>query len=826
MLRKIIRREISKSKGKYLAILAIVALGVGFFSGLDATRPAMMETGNAYLENHRFYDFSLISTAGYDKKSVKTIREEKNVQAAEGSRSCDITGTNSKEGQVFKVHSMPQEINTLKVQKGRLPKKPGECIIDSELPNSSSMVGKKISFNEEGKAPGDSDFRHEKWQVVGTCSSPLYMNLERGTSSLGSGSVDGFIYIPMKEFRQDYFTEVFVRTKGTHRIHTEAYKNRIHKEKKKMKELAAKTAQARMDRLQQNAMLLYSVSGPVAMMTPQIPDKPEVFVLTRNENTGYMCFDNDTSITGSIGKIFPLFFILVVALVSITTMTRIIEEQRSEQGTLKALGYTDGNLLTMYNMYSCSASWIGTITGYFAGTLIIPKLIWHSYTSVYGFTDHPKTVFNIKAGVVSIAVATLLSILTTWLAARSNLSEVPAELIRPKEGKKGKAILLERIKPLWKKIPLLYRISLRNTFRYKKRFFMMILGISGCTALLITGFGISDSMDNLVPSQYGKIFHYDYQVQLKKPVDLQGEKDFSRNFNREDKLLFIDRKTVKVKNKDISKNINLIISAKDDFDHFITLKDGDKKTPYPREGETVITKRYAEDLNLEKGDMVTFITDDYQKIRAKVSGVTENYIDNYAYIKCATWTSQTGHAPLCATLLVKSAEQGKYTEDQVKSLRKKNTVMNVSMSSDFRDRVDTMMKNLSTVILLLIFSAGLLAFIVLYNLTNINLTERIREIATIKVLGFYPRETAAYIFRENLFITAISAVMGSFLGKGLHRFVISKIKVDMVCFDSIINPLSYVYSIALTFLFGFLVMFIMFFKLRNINMTESLKSVE
>ena len=821
MLSKMIIRDISKSKAKFFAIMAIVALGVGFFAGLDAAEPAMMETGNEYLENHKFYDFQLISNVGWDQSDVDSLKQEDFVTTVEGSKTTDIVVGDKEKSKVFKVHSLPKDINTLEVKKGRLPKKPGECIVDSQ---SGLKMGKTLTLSDENSSNVEDSFKNHQWKIVGICSSPIYMNLERGTTSLGSGSVSGFVYVPLKEFKTDTFSEIYIRTKGTHSIHTAAYKKKIKEQKPKITSKSTDLANKRLNQLQQAQMAMLASAGMPKIADMDFPQKAESYILTRNENAGYMCFDNDTGIVKSIAKVFPIFFILIVALVTITTMTRIIEEQRSDQGTLKALGYTNKDLLRMYNTYSLSATLTGTVIGYFVGTLAVPQLVWHSYTSVYDFSKYSNVVFNWKSGIYSLIVATAISYLTTWIAAKPNLKEVPAELIRPLEGKKGKPILLEKIKPLWKKIPLLYRISLRNTFRYKKRFFMMILGISGCTALLVTGFGVSDSIDSIVKSQYDDIFKFQYEVALKAPLDEKGKETFIKEFSKDDQLLFVDRKTVKIKAKGKSKNINMIISDGDDFSKFINLKNGKKTTTFPSEGNTVITKRYATDLGLKKGSPVTFITDDYKKIHCKLSGVAENYIDKYAYISDSTLKEATGQDTSFSTVLVKS--KNKDISKQVNKLRDNRNVLSVSTSSDFRSRINTMIDSLSTVILLVVISSGLLAFIVLYNLTNINLTERIREIATIKVLGFYPKETASYIFRENLFITGLSAIVGSFLGKFLHRFVISKIQVDMIAFKCVIKPTSYIYSIALTFLFGFIVMFLMYFKLKKISMTESLKSVE
>lgn len=551
----------------------------------------------------------------------------------------------------------------------------------------------------------------------------------------------------------------------------------------------------------------------------------ECYTLGRDTNIGYVCFESDTDIVSGVSSVFPLFFFLVAALVCITTMTRMVDDERTKIGVLKALGYSSGAIMAKYLAYAGAASLLGCAIGFLGGSWLFPVVMWKVYDIMYSFSYPIHYVLDWELAAFSIGLYLLCALGSTWLVCRTSLNEVAAELIRPKAPKVGKRILLERIPFIWNRMKFLYKVSARNIFRYKKRFFMMILGIGGCTALLLTGFGIRDSIADVVDFQYQEISKFDSTVSFLDPLTEEDQAQFLEETSQwVQDAVFFHSSTVDASGKDVTKSVNLIVSNPEITD-FVDFHLNGETVPYPDSGEILINNGLANALDLEVGDTITVRDSDMQTMQLTVGGIFENYIYNYVFM-----TPETAEAQLGKTLDIKTA----YIKDQDgvepraagAAIADLDTVSSITINVDMQDRVGAMLKSLDYIVLLVIVCAGSLAFIVLYNLTNINITERIREIATIKVLGFYAGETAAYVFRENTVLTAIGAFVGIFLGKLLHAYVMTRIQIDMMHFEIRILGTSYLISFALTFVFAAIVNFVMFFKLEKINMAESLKSIE
>lgn len=556
-------------------------------------------------------------------------------------------------------------------------------------------------------------------------------------------------------------------------------------------------------------------------------EEPDDYVLTRNTNIGYACYESDSNIVAAIANVFPLFFFLVAALICMTTMNRMVEEQRTQIGVLKALGYGNGAIMGKFLFYAGSAAFLGAVLGCVGGTWLFPKVIWTGYSIMYSMGEI-EYHFDFGLAAVSIAAALLCSMGAAYFSCRYELYSVPANLIRPKAPRSGKRIFLERITFIWSRMKFLHKVSVRNIIRYKKRFFMMILGISGCTALLVTGFGIKDSVTNVADMQYDQVHIYDMSITFKDGVE-QSRKDrlaeqtkgilAQTAYRYEESVdLDFDGKT---------KSVYLEIPENaEEIDAFVNLhtKDGEP-IPYPKEGEAVLTAKIAENMGIKEGDQVILRDNDMNSLTVTVTALCENFVYNYIYINKETYEEQLGVSPDYKSAYAIVEESAKIHEAAA-VVSDQDDVLAVSVVQDMRDRIGTMMKSMDYIVILIIACAGSLAFIVLYNLTNINITERIREIATIKVLGFYAKETADYVFRENLVLTGLGAVVGLGLGKWLHWFVMYNINIDMISFKTVIMPASYLWSLLLTFGFAFLVNGMMFFKLEKINMAESLKSIE
>ena len=549
-----------------------------------------------------------------------------------------------------------------------------------------------------------------------------------------------------------------------------------------------------------------------------------LYALSRKTNVGYACFENDSQIVHGISSVFPLFFLLVAALVCTTTMTRMVDEQRTEIGTLKALGYSKGAIMSKYLFYSGSAAFIGSLIGYFGGSYLFPKVIWTAYDIMYGFTEIPY-VLSPLLGALSLGAALLCSMGATWLSCNVELSEVPAQLIRPKSPKAGKRVLLEHVGFLWRRLSFLRKVTVRNVFRYKKRLMMMVLGIGGCTALLVTGFGINDSIANLGNDQFGRIMLYDLSVSFTENQSSQDQAAFTDALGSDASgVRFVQQSSADVAYGDQTKQVNLIVSD-GSLDGFIDLHSGDAAVDFPGLNQCVISQSLMERCGLNEGDTVTVYDDAMQRMELTISGVFDNYIYNYLIVHADSVTAQWGEAPEWNAALVNCAE-GVDPHSLSATASGLDGVSNVSVNRDTQERFDNMMSSLNYIVILVVVCAAALAFIVLYNLTNINITERIREIATVKVLGFTLKETASYALSENLVLSAIGALVGLPLGKALHAFVMAQIKVDMVIFDVRVTALSYCISVALTLLFAWLVNLFMLRKIDCINMAESLKTIE
>ena len=549
-----------------------------------------------------------------------------------------------------------------------------------------------------------------------------------------------------------------------------------------------------------------------------------LFILDRNSNAGYTSLNSASDIVQGVSRVLPAFFLLVASLVCITTMTRMIDEERTQIGTLKALGYSNGAIISKYLLYAGSGAIVGCGLGVLVGSAIFPAILWQAYKIMLYITDDIVLKVNWTLCGIVVGAYTLVMLLVTWYCCRRTLAEVPAELIRPKAPDAGKKILLEYL-PIWRKISFLNKVTIRNIFRYRQRLAMMMVGIGGCTALLLTGFGLRDSIINVVDYQFQEVTTYDMSVYFSENQTEEEQTDFLKAVSgyTED-AMFYHQSSIELDHNNKVKEIYLIASG-EGLQSFIDMHDGEKQLPLPGMNEVVLSVGVAEALGIDIGDEVMMRNADMQILNLKVSGIYDNHVFNYAIVTTDTVASQWGEEPGMQMAFVK-VKAGETVHEVSAEISKRLDVMNVSVSEDLADMVGSMMDALDLVVWVVVFCAGLLAAIVLYNLTNINITERIREIATIKVLGFNAGETGAYVFKENLTLTAIGSVFGLGLGYAMLLFVMSQIKIDMVWFKALAQPASYLISIGLTMLSAIIVDFIFYFKLDQINMAEALKSVE
>ena len=550
----------------------------------------------------------------------------------------------------------------------------------------------------------------------------------------------------------------------------------------------------------------------------------DLFVLDRNTNVGYVSLDSASDIVEGVSRVFPAFFLLVAALVCITTMTRMVEEERTQIGTLKALGYSNFSIINKYLSYAGTGALLGCGLGVLMGSMIFPLTLWQAYEIMLYIPRNMALTFDpwLCFGVVGMYTAVMLAV--TWYCCHRALEEEPAELIRPKTPDVAKPLVFERMR-LWNRLSFLNKVTIRNIFRYRQRLAMMMVGIGGCTALLVTGFGLRDSIVNVVDFQFSDITHYDLQVYFNGNQSEIDKLTFQAEVGDNAKnLMFYHQSSVELDYDNQVREIYLI-AGDDQLHTFIDFHSGPQALELPGENEVMLTVGAANAMGIRVGDRVILRGSDMRELDVTVSGIYDNHVDNFAIIRPETIQAQWQEKPEVQMAFVQVADGYDIHKTGAKIAGSEN-VMNVSVSADLADMVANMMEALDLVVVIVVFCAGLLASIVLYNLTNININERIREIATIKVLGFNASETAAYVFKENMTLSVVGSVVGLFLGKLLLNFVMTQIKINMVWFQARVMPGSYGISFALTILAACIVNFIFYFKLETINMAEALKSVE
>ena len=560
-------------------------------------------------------------------------------------------------------------------------------------------------------------------------------------------------------------------------------------------------------------------------------ENPEWYILDRNQNTGYASYIQDTESINNLSIVFPIVFFAIAALVSLTSMTRMVEEERQELGTLKALGYNKFHIMLKYLIYSSLATIIGGVIGIFIGIQLIPRIVLDMYGMMYTLPD-PVIGLNSDNSMLGLTLIYICIVGATIYAIIKELHEKPANLLRPKAPKLGKRVLLERITPIWKRLNFSRKVTVRNIFRYKKRVLMTIIGICGCTALILTGFGLKDSISAILPNQYEKVFNYDFQVTLKDSLDNEQREEFITELENQEginRAVETYMSSATASKDDLEEDVQIVVPNSNEelkevikFYDVKTDEDIDLKTD-----EVILSDKLAELLNVEEGETIKLdgIGDSIQEV--KVSNITENYISHYVYMSKELYTKLYDEEYKPNVLLVEDDNLTKEQEEKITSeLLDTGKVSGVSLNKTIMTTLDETLSSLNYVVVILIVSAGLLAFVVLYNLANVNISERIRELATIKVLGFYDKEVYNYISRETVLLTIIGIALGLVAGYFLNYYIIGTCEINMLRFAKVIHPLSYLYAILITVAFTLIVNAITYFALKKIDMISSLKSVE
>ena len=825
-------REIKRTFTKFLSIFAICALGVAFFAGIRATSPDMKEAGDRLYNTYNLSDISVISTSGLTADNIRDLESIEGIQAVRASLFVDAMarGTGEKEKNL-RLYSMPiklkseyaplidlipdygidtspeYEMNGVEIVSGRMPLNDTETALDYTLEGSLvKQLGDEITLTTSG---GTVTLR-----VVGFIRSPMYISMfERGTSSIGNGTSDGFAYasgnaisslgtkLPVMSLLNTYYTRADIVISGKEGLsaYSDEYEALVNEVTDRIEDYAS------------------TQSGTW-------------YIQDRSGNPGYSDYSENTDRIAAVGDVFPLIFFIVAALVCLTTMTRMVEEQRIEMGTMKALGYGGWQIAMKYAVYAMSACISGGVVGAIIGFKLFPYVIMKGYSIMY-YLGKLETPYRADIAFMAIAAMAVCTAAATFSACYASLKEVPATLMRPKAPKAGRRVLLEKIPFIWKKLSFTSKVTVRNLFRYKKRFFMSVIGIAGSGALLVTAFGLNDSIFGIIEKQFGDIWQMDVQAYVYEAMpladmqELLGKNPANDDF---DSVMFCLDSQMECENGGKSQSgVHLLgVETAESMAGRISLHNGGTPVTLDNSG-VVVTAKLAETLSIKVGDEINMRTGGEDHFM-RVIGVADNYVYHYVYITAAYYENVFGRAMQYNGFMgnLKDGLTDGTMDAMSTQLLSDSRMYTVRTIDSIYASVWDSLSILNYVVLVLILGSGMLTFVVMLNLTNINIGERMRELATLRVLGFYDKEMYDYIFRENNALSVIGAFVGLLFGKIMHLFVIRTCEVDMVMFVRSAKPLSYVYAFALTIVFSLIVNLLMRPKVRAIDMVESLKSAE
>lgn len=832
-LRKDFYMEIRKSFSRFISIFLIVALGVAFYAGVRSAEPDMRLTADKLYDQTNLLDIRILSTIGIDKAEVEKIQSIDSVKYAEGVYHYNFLNYYEEKSNVVTVMSINDNVCKLTLVDGKMPSNDKECLVDLKYLKGKNMnIGDKVTIASGDENRVTDTLKYEQYTISGTFTYSYYMGVDRGTATIGNGKVDGLVALNKDCFLSEQYSEMYVLLNGTTELesYSEEYDNKVEECSAEIEENFKEAVGKRYDDL--TSMAAYQ---GITL------DRLDTYVLNRNSIQTYVEYEQDSERIGNIGKVVPMVFFLVAAFVSLTTMTRMVEEQRNQIGTLKALGYSKFKISLKYILYALLATLSGGLIGGYIGSKILPKIIMQAYEIMYTLGE---MITPINAGyfVSAVLLAVICVLGATMFSIYSSLLSCPAMLMRPAAPKKGKRVLLEKIGFIWKHLNFSKKSTIRNLFRYKKRLFMTLFGIVGCMALLLVGFGLKDSINSVINVQYSELRKYDMVLSVKAENSNQTNNDnISNNIEKADDINSIIEKTkgiqdllrvqetsVQFTNGDKSYTGYLnVFEENDALSEFMVFRNRENKKEFKLSDEgVIIAEKTAKKLGVKEGDTITVKLSDVESYQVRVEKICENYVYHNIFMTEEYYRKVFGE-PLYNSIYVKLTDEGRKNEETiVTNLLKNDNITGVTYINKLKDKFNDMLGSLDIITVVLVVSAGGLAFIVLYNLNNINITERIRELATLKVLGFYDGEVCAYIYRENIFITLAGIILGMFFGSVLHKFVIETAEVDMVMFGRDISGLSFIYATLITVLFAVIINGTMYFKLRKIDMAASLKSVE
>ena len=811
-------RKIKSSYKRFISLMCMALLGVGFYAGIKATSPNMLKTLDNYLDEQNVYDLEIVSTLGLTDDDINKINELGISDKVVGIKSIDEIIELNKLEKIIKVSSV-SDINKIILKEGNLPKKDNEIVVEQKfLKENKLSIGDTISINNDNLVTNE-------FIIVGTIESPLYFSSYRGTTNVGNGELNYYTYVLESAFKVDYYTNIYLTLNDTKNLITnsDSYLNEIEESKEKLESIKRDREQVRFNELYQDKINYMESLG----LTVNKKDFPSStwYIFDRSDNQGYTTFIDATESMKQIGTVFPLVFYVVAILISLISMTRMVMEDRTEIGTLKGLGFYNYQIASKYLTYSFLATVIGGTLGMLIGFSIIPRVIWSIYKALFTI---PTFICNFEFyyGIIGLLVAVTCICGSSIIASYTTLKDKPSELMRPKAPKIGKKIFLEKITFIWEKLSFSAKITIRNIFRYKKRVLVTIIGIAGSTSLILVGFGLKDSVTNVAYYNYNNVFVYDKMITLKNNADTISLMELLKTNDDITSTIKASYEVVDLYNFNKDKlDVNLIVPEDEsNFSDVIRLNDinNDKKVITLKDNYIALSEKLALTLKVKVGDKVLFkINDNYKEV--EISNIVENYVRDYAYMTKNTYENLFETYNI-NTVFIKNNES--YDNNFDKKIIKNENVSNLISKDVSSNLIENVLSSLNSVVVVLIVSSAILAFVILYNLSNINISERKREISTLKVLGFYDEEVDAYITRENYFITIIGIAIGLYIGLYLSHYIISTCEPEFIMFIREIKLESYIISALISLIFTIIVNIITHINLKKIDMVESLKSNE
>ncbi|WP_101774061.1 ABC transporter permease [Peptostreptococcus faecalis] len=838
---KDIRNSFSNSRGRFISIVLLMVLGSFSLVGLQAVDPDMQVTGRNYFNRLNLFDVSVMSDYGITDDDIKIIDKAHDLSEVEYGYLKDVVIKDSNTS--FRIFSKPKEISKFDTVKGRLPNSKSEIAIASTY-QDKYKIGDKISFTEKEDFTGKKSLTENKFKIVGFVnSSEISSTVTMGQTSAGTGELNGYAVVVPEVFDSDVYMIARLKFNDTKKvdIYSNKYIDLVQEHKKELKESLKNRPHERLDEIKneykkefiQGKVDLKAVESEISKIDNM--SLPSYSIDSRREipgSDGYKIYQSIFTALESLAMIFPIFLYFVASLVTFTTMTRFVDEERINSGTLKALGYSNGDIIKKFTIYGLIASTIGTAIGVFLGQVVLPKVSYIAYGSAFTIPE-VEIHFYWKITLAAFILSLISAVIPAYIVARKELQEKTTELMLPKVPKSGSKILLERIKPLWKRLSFTQKVTARNIFRYKKRMFMTIFGVSGSVALLFTGFAMKNSISGINQRQFGEILHYDLIVAQNSNLDTEKKDELKKLLNSKDiksesEIYFESVSKTAGDNKDKQEIRMIVPQNTEGFNKYISLLN--RKTGKDLEfkkGGAIITERLSTLLNVSIGDVITVQDKDGKDRKLKISGIAEMYMGHFIFMDKDTYEDVYNNKYVTNANLVSLKNRNISNTQKVSAeFMKSSSVVSVVQSSSLINYINTIVASLDMVMQALILAAGLLALVILYNLTNINVSERIRELSTIKVLGFYDGEVTAYIYRETISLSIVGILVGYGLGRWLHTYIMDTVPPDEIMFISELGASSFVIPVVIVSIITALLGFIVNKRLREVDMLAALKSVE